>query len=320
MRPSLHLRAFVLACACGALLPAWAQEADDASPAAPAASAARAPLPEGETAAIPLPGAGVFGGDLAMAAQVFRPPGNGPFPVVVFSHGRAPDAADRVHLKVGVSKAQLSFWLARGNAVVAPIRPGYGTTGGPDLENSGSRFDTFGHCSTKPDFRKAAAAAARTVDATLAWLRSQPWADTHHVLLAGQSMGGLTTVAAGARAPDGVVGSINFAGGSGGNPNVSPGHSCDPDQLTEVYGEFGRATRIPSLWVYALNDQYFGPEAPAAWHASFARGGSRTTFFHAPAVADGDGHGLSRHVRTLWAPQVDAFLATIDFPATAPRP
>ncbi len=159
----------------------------------------------------------------------------------------------------------------------------------------------------------------RSVDATLAWLRAQPWADAHHVLLAGQSVGGLTTVAASAKPQDGVVGYINFAGGAGGSPTLSPGHNCEPGLLTELYGEFGRTTTIPSLWVYAENDQYFGADAPVAWHAAFARGGSRTTFVHAPPVADNDGHGLSRHQARLWAPYVDAFLATIDFPPAAPH-
>ena len=308
--PASLLRvALAVACASALGSPAIAQQADGVAP------AASAPMPEGETVSIAMSGAGVFGGDVAMTAQVFRPPGNGPFPVVVFSHGRAPDAVDRAHLKVGVSNAQLHFWLARGDAVVAPIRPGYGATGGGDVENSGAHFDNFGRCTTTPDYRRAAAAAVRTVDATVAWLRSQPWADAHHVLLVGQSMGGLTTVAAGAHRVEGVVGYINFAGGGGGNPTLAPGHSCDPDQLAEVYGEYGRSTAIPSLWVYTMNDQYFGPDAPVAWHASFARGGSKTTFVHAPAVVDGDGHGLSRHAKRLWAPYVDAFLATVDFPA-----
>lgn len=314
--PAKFLRA-ALAIACVAVLavPAFAQESDVATPRASAS-----PLPAGETVSIAVAGAGTFGGDVAMTAQVFRPPGNGPFPVVVFSHGRASDAVDRAHLKVGVSNAQLRFWLARGDAVVAPIRPGYGATGGGDPENSGTRFNGFGQCTTTPDYRKAAAAAARTVDATLAWLHAQPWADAHHVLLVGQSMGGLTTVAAGAQSHEGVVGTINFAGGAGGNPTTSPGHSCDPDQLTQVYGEFGRSTSIPSLWVYTMNDQYFGPDAPVAWHAAFARGGSKTSFVHAPAVADGDGHGLSRHAQRLWAPYVNAFRATVDFPPTTARP
>ena len=291
-----------------------ALHAQEETPVAPgAASAAREPLPSGDTVSIPMHGAGLFGGDLAMVAQVFHPPGAGPFPVVVFSHGRAPDAAERAKLKVGISNAQLRYWLARGDAVVAPIRPGYGATGGGDPESNGARFNAFGVCTSVPDYRSSAAAQRRTIDATLQWLQGQPWADTHRVLLAGQSAGGLTTVAAGAQNPPGVVGFINYAGGNGGNPSLAPGHSCDPDQLTRLYGEFGHAAAVPSLWVYAENDQYFGPDAPVAWHAAFAKGGSRSTFVHAPAVADGDGHGLSRHAQRLWAPYVDAFLATIAF-------
>ncbi len=296
--------------------PSAAQEDDAASaptPAAAAASAARAPLPAGDPISIPLHGAGFFGRDLDMTGLLFRPPGPGPFPVVVFSHGRAPDAVDRARLKVGISNAQLRYWLARGDAVVAPIRPGYGATGGGDAETNGAHFDAFGNCTSVPNYRSAATAARRTVDATLEWLRAQPWADARHVLLAGQSAGGLTSVAAGAQAADGVVGYVNFAGGNGGNPSLSPGRSCDPAQLGRLYGEYGAATRVPSLWVYAENDQYFGRDAPVAWHAAFAQGGSRSTFVHAPPVADGDGHGLSRHAPALWAPYVDAFLATIEF-------
>ena len=303
--------------------PAFAQLAGDAESAASAASVPAEsglkvlpPLSAGEPASIPVPGTGgLFGSDIAMVAQVFRPPGDGPFPVVVFSHGRS--SADRARLKVGISNAQLRYWLARGDAVVAPLRPGYGATGGDDPEDSGVRFDTLGQCRASPDFRKTAIAGERTVEATLAWLRSQRWADVHHVLLVGQSVGGLVTVAAGAQRLDGVVGYVNFAGGTGGNPTVSPGHSCEPEQLTAIYRALGRATTLANLWVYAENDEFWGPDAPLAWHAAFAAGGSRTTFVHAPPVATGSAHGLSAHASRLWAPYVETFLATIDFPAAA---
>ena len=297
----------------------------DAEPAASTASGpveperkALPPLPSGDLASIPVPGTeGLFGGEVAMAAQVFRPPGDGPFPVVVFSHGRAPLAADRARLRVGISNAQLRYWLARGDAVVAPIRPGYGATGGGDPENSGAHFDKFGQCTTAGDFRKTAIAGERTVEATLAWLHSQPWADVHHVLLVGQSVGGLTTVAAGSQRLEGVVGYINFAGGTGGNPTLSPGRSCNPEQLSEIYRVLGRQTTLPNLWIYAENDEFWGPNVPVAWHAAFAAGGSHTTFVHAPPVATGSAHGLSSHASPLWAPYVETFLATIDFPVSA---
>ena len=288
------------------------------------AAAAQAPLPPAQVVTLPVREAS---GDIAqMVTAYFLPPGPGPFPVVLFSHGRAPGDAARAALKQGVSKAQLRYWLGKGVAVVSPIRPGYGESTGGDVEDSGVHYDKFGRCTGKPDFRRTADAALRTVPATLDWLRAQPWADARDVLLVGQSVGGLTTVAAGAQPLPGVVGYVNFAGGSGGNPERSPGASCDPDQLTQLYAGYGRTTTLPNLWVYAANDQYWGPDEPRAWHAAFARGGSASTFVQAPAVADGDGHGLSRHAPELWAPALDSFVGRIGFPgkaalaASAPTP
>ena len=254
-------------------------------------------------------------GDLAqMETLVFLPAGKDPFPVVLFSHGRASGAEARASVDVGVSKAQLLYWLSKGVAVVSPVRPGYGHSSGGDVEDSGVHHDSAGRCTSKPDFARTANAAVLTVSATLAWLHGQPWADTQDVLLVGQSVGGLTTVAAGSLGLPGVVGAINFAGGSGGNPEKSPGVSCDPGQLASLYARYGKTTHVPSLWVYALNDQYWGPDEPATWHAAFAKASDApSTFVHADAVPDGDGHGLSRHDQALWAPAVDAFLATVPF-------
>ena len=72
-----------------------------------------------------------------MTTQVFLPEGKAPFPVVIFSHGRAPTAEGRANLKFPVLPGHVGYWQAKGFAVVAPIRPGYGATGGPDREASG---------------------------------------------------------------------------------------------------------------------------------------------------------------------------------------
>ncbi len=258
-----------------------------------------------------------------MDVRWFLPPGDGPFPVLLFSHGREPSAASRAALDVGVSRAQLLFWLARGVAVVAPVRPGYGAAGGADLEATGVRVDDAGRCVGRADFGKATDAAVRSIASTLRWLRGQPWADAHHVMLAGQSVGGLAAVAAGSRGWAGIDGVVNFAGGAGGNPERAPGSSCEPGQLEALFADYGRTTAVPSLWVYAQNDQFWGADAPRAWHAAFAHGGSTSTFVQAPPVADGDGHGLATHAPALWAPAVDDFLARLGPPwdaATAPRP
>jgi dienelactone hydrolase len=263
------------------------------------------------------------GEDAPLALHWFLPPGPGPFPVVVVAHGRDPSPAGRAALRLGVSPAQVLFWLARGIAVVSPVRPGYGARGGRDVEDPGVRFDAAGQCVDQADFGRAADVAVRALDTTLAWLHGQPWADADDVLLQGQSVGGFAVIDAAAHEHPGVVGIINFAGGAGGNPARSPGASCDPAQVTALYAGYGRAARVPSLWVYASNDQYWGTDAPRAWFEAFARGGSDATFVQAPAVPDGDGHQLAAHAATLWAPAVDAFLARLGPPwnaATAPRP
>jgi dienelactone hydrolase len=280
--------------------------------AGPLSSALPAPqvttIPVDEGAGAPLP----------MVTHVFLPPGPGPFPVVLFSHGRPPGRARRAALAEGASAAQLRFWLARGAAVVAPIRPGYGPSPGDDPEQSFSRHDALGRCVGQADYRRTADAATRAILAAVDWLKGQRWADAQHVLLVGQSVGGFATVEAASRHPAGVVGYVNFAGGTGGDPEHAPGRSCDPGQITALYAGWGRATTLPNLWVYAENDQYWGPDVPVEWHAAFARGGSRTTFVHAPAVEDGDGHGLSRHADRLWGGYVDSFLAGVPFLPPAP--
>jgi len=263
------------------------------------------------------------GDSASMVVQWFLPPGPGPYPVVMYSHGRDPSAAGRARIGLGIGRAQLQFWRARGVAVVVPLRPGYGASGGRDREAPGVHFDDAGRCVGHADFAASAEAAAQAISATLAWLRSQSWAEADEVLLVGQSVGGLATVAAAGRAPDGVVGYVNFAGGAGGNGALAPGASCDRAQLEALYADYGRATRVPSLWVYALDDLFWGAEAPRAWHAAFARGGSDTRFVQAPPVADGNGHELSAHAPALWAATVDEFLAKLGPPwdaATAPRP
>ncbi len=87
----------------------------------------------------------------------------------------------------------------------------------------------------------------------------------------------------------------------------------DFTMIEEMVADYGKTTTLPNLWIYALNDQYWGPTVPQRWHDAFARGGSPSTFVHEPAVPDGDGHGLSRHDASLWAPAVDTFLAKLPF-------
>lgn len=264
-----------------------------------------------EIDAIPVPGSGTFGGDISMHTEIFKPEGPGPFPVLIFLHGRAPDRLERASLKRSISDSHVRFWLSRGVAVVAPIRIGYGETGGPDRENAGAAFAQTGGCTSKPDFRTVSKHANEAVLASINWVRSQSWADKSRIVLEGRSMGGFSAVSAAATRPEGVIGYINFSGGAGGSPERSPGKSCDQEQMREVMGEFGKTAVIPGLWLYAGNDQYFGAEAPQTWYAAFAAGGSPVKLVSVPEVPGHDGHLLLSYGGKFWREDLQAFVKSL---------
>lgn len=263
---------------------------------------------------ISLKGAGIFGGDVAMVTHLYKPQGDGPFPVVVFSHGRAPEISDRLNLKYPVGVGHGNFWLRKGFAVVAPVRPGYGESEGMDHEDAGSKWRR-GQCIGEPDFFYLAKVAGEAVLATLDWVRAaQPWANQERILLVGVSVGGLTSAAIAAKGPAGLVGYINFSGGAGGSPRESPGKSCKPENLSKVFAEFGKTTRVPSLWLYAENDLYWGPDAPKEWHRAFSAGGSKTKFVMTPPIpGTDDGHRLLAVGGKLWSPHVNSFVKELGF-------
>ncbi len=245
-----------------------------------------------------------------VATHVYKPDGEGPFPLVIFSHGRAPRQADRDRLKYPVLIVHVNYWLRKGVAVIAPVRPGYGETGGADRENSSTRW-RGSTCIANPNFTRVGRNASDVVAAVHGWAVQQPWVRKDRILLEGQSMGGLTAVAASTLNLPGVIASVNFAGGSGGSPDISPGKSCKPENLTKTYEEFGRLAKLPGLWIYAENDQYWGAEAPRQWYRAFQAGGSDTEFIQTPPLPDHDGHALLNYGGRMWSPHLDAFIQKV---------
>ncbi len=236
-----------------------------------------------------------------MVTEVDLPAGNGPFPVVIFSHGRDGDPVGRARLAHPVNGNVVSYWIRRGYAVVAPIRPGYGLTGGFDAEDHGS-------CDRGPDFGRTANSAATAIVAAVQWARSQSWAQPNRIILHGQSVGGLGTVAAEAQNPPGVVAYVNFAGGTGGNPKGSPGVSCRPDLMRSLYSQLGGSTHMPGIWFYASNDEYWGPQAPKDWGAAFNGSGGHAKLVFTGPVPNGRGHSLLATAPQLWQGELTAFL------------
>jgi dienelactone hydrolase len=230
---------------------------------------------------------------------VFKPDGPGPFPIVVLSHGSPRSAEDRRSEGRQRLAAQSRRFVQMGFAVLVPTRRGYG-------ESGGSWAESYGTC-RNPDYHAAGLETARDLGAAVDAVRGEPWADTGRVVLAGQSAGGFGSVAAASQGMKGVVAVVNFAGGRG---SQGPDDVCGEARLVEAMGRYGRGARVPGLWVYSVNDRFFGPSLARRMHAAFVHAGGEAQLFEAPAIGD-DGHGYFARAMDDWSPRVAAFLRRV---------
>jgi dienelactone hydrolase len=154
---------------------------------------------------------------------------------------------------------------------------------------------------------------ADDLQGTLEYLRTQSWADSERVLVAGQSYGGLTAMAFGTRQFPGVKGLINFAGGL-----KMHGGSCQWEQsLVEAFADYGKKTTLPSIWFYGENDKHFNPELAARLHQAYVQAGGRARLIAYGAFKK-DAHGMSgsRDGVKIWWPETEKFLAELGMPTS----
>ena len=135
-------------------------------------------LVPGVTIRIPMTQTAEGGGAITLEATVYRPPLDGPSPVVLFNHGSTGSGViqPRVTLR---SSRQAQVFVHRGFAVLAPMRRGRGTSEGTYQEYEGT-------CD-RDLLRAGVDRGIADVDAAVAYLRTQAWADPQRLLIAGQS-------------------------------------------------------------------------------------------------------------------------------------
>ena len=233
-----------------------------------------------------------------------------PAPVMVINHGRAANADARAALGRARYSDISQFFVRQGFIVAVPTRIGYGVSGGEDLEESGG-------CSSKRYAPVYAAAAQQTL-AVLAMARQRPDAAKDRAVIMGQSYGGAIAVAMAGLNPPGVQASVNFAGGGGGDPIGRPQRPCSPQQLERMFEGYGQTARVPMLWVYTENDQYFGPRYPKEWFDAYVKQGAPARFVQFPPHGE-DGHSLFSRFPEVWKPEVVQFLQAQGFRAPASK-
>jgi len=233
---------------------------------------------------------------LHLETTLYKPVSNGPFPVVVINHGKAPGDTrfQSRYRPAGAAR----FFLQRGYVVVVPMRQGFSRSegnyigGGCNVESNGI-------------------AQAEDVAAVLDFVVQQPWADKDRILLAGQSHGGWTTLALGSQNYPGVRGLINFAGGL--KQENCAGWEAGLGRAAAAYAQ---KTRSPSIWFYGDNDSYFSPSTFNGMFEKYTAAGGQAELV-AFGVFGSDAHAMfgSRKGEPIWQPRVEAFMRKVGLPA-----
>lgn len=244
----------------------------------------------------------------------FRPPGDGPFPWIVLSHGTATTL--EANRKIGRYRPlpPIREWVRRGYAVLVPVRRGYGASGGAHLG------DDYGSCANA-DFRRAGEGAARDLLATVAWAKAERDLDPTRWLLVGQSAGGFASIYTAAKHPRGLVAVLAFAPGRGGNPDTRPGEPCASDRMAALFARLAPRVAVPVLWFYAENDQFIGPRVQKLWFESFRTAGGHGELVVIPSFPERRGHGVfpSAPGVPLWTPAVARFFSNQRLPLSFPN-
>lgn len=224
-------------------------------------------------------------------------------PFLVLLHGRGASPAERSAMGLKTYPANSRYFASMGFVVLVPTRVGYGVSGGPDVEYTGT-------CASKR-FAHGAEIAVSQTRQVLAYAARLPYVDPDRGLVVGESFGGLAAIAVASSDIRGVAAAINISGGDGGNARSRPDEPCRPDQMRETFARYGSDNRLPTLWMYSANDRVWGPVYPRQWFAAFTRAGGRGQFIELPADKN-NGHYIFNRNAAAWHPAFEEFARRLD--------
>ena len=222
--------------------------------------------------------------DVAAHALLFRPPGEGPFPLALIAHASTQNVLRRAQMPQPEYAALAAWLVARGFAVLVPERPGHGATGGKYLEDQGGCDDA--------NYSRAGYATADSIKAALGFLHGENFIRPDGTVVIGHSAGGWGALALAGEDPKQISAIIVFAPGRGGHANDVPGQVCAPQTLIASAAEFGDEARVPVAWLVAANDSYFPPDLSKQMADAFRKGGDKVDFRVLPAFRS-EGHWLA---------------------------
>lgn len=251
------------------------------------------------------------GRPVKLETLVFKPEGTGPFPLAVVNHGSTGAGNDPTLF----GQTWSNDWFAdvlnqRGWMVAFPQRRGRGQSDGTYDEGfSADRWKGYS-CDTKTSL-DGADRATEDLYAAVTALRKRPDVSNHPVLLAGQSRGGMLSIAYAGRHPEHITGVINFVGGW-------MGELCgNAAVINQTLARQGASLKTPTLWVYGADDLYYSIDHSQNNFLAFIEAGGTGSFEEVAVRGRNNGHWVMAKP-PLWEGLVGDYLDRLPPIGTSP--
>ena len=137
-------------------------------------------------------------------ARLVKPAGEGPFPLIVLTHGTPRSAEERKNTDViNYYKAQTEYFVDKGYAVLFVVRRGFGASTASYAEN-------LTLSNGEKDYWRAGLEAAKDLKAAIDYAKSRQDIEKNQIVLVGQSTGGHSVIATGSLNIEGIRGNYQF--------------------------------------------------------------------------------------------------------------
>jgi dienelactone hydrolase len=135
-------------------------------------------------------------GELTLAGYLYKPPGDGPFPAVLWNHGSEPDPGGSAQFD-----SVAAIFVPAGFVVFAPMRRGHSDSEGEYIRDAIARESMVAGQEAGLRLGALLLETSQVDDqlAGLAYLKRQAYVDTARVVVAGCSFGGIQTLFGAAR-------------------------------------------------------------------------------------------------------------------------
>jgi pimeloyl-ACP methyl ester carboxylesterase len=249
------------------------------------------------------------GKPVRLETVVYRPRGDGPFPLLVFNHGATLNGREPKHFReTWISFTLANAFIDKGWMVAFPQRRGRGRSDGVYDEGFAPDRRQGYSCDAIRSIQGAERATA-DIEAAIAALQLRSDVKKGPIFLGGQSRGGLLSIAYAGKHPEQVLGVINFVGGW-------LAETCNTAAaINKTLFQQGAAYRRSTLWLYSKSDTTYSIERSRSNFLAFVQAGGKGEFYEVPVPHSTRGHLLVAWPEQ-WLPFVEQYLKELEMMAT----